>query len=156
MGREVPGQTGMGRPVVPLSRDKGKSKCPGTNSSVLGHPVTKSLSQKNIKNRKRMSKNSKSGHFFEILKFILSRDVPGQRVLSRDICSCPCPGTKGQRDRQNFFVPGQRDNGTGKLFCPGTKGQRDVPSRFVPGRPAGRPVPWKHYYRLNMYSKIGN
>ena len=37
-------------------------------------------------------------------------------------CFCPgtsrdrgvCPGTKGQRDRQNFFVPGQRDNGTSR------------------------------------------
>ena len=26
-------------------------------------------------------------------KVILSRDVLGQRFLSRDICSCPCPGT---------------------------------------------------------------
>ena len=30
--------------------------------------------------------------------FILSRDVPGQRSLSLEFCSCPCPGTKGQRD----------------------------------------------------------
>jgi hypothetical protein len=33
-------------------------------------------------------------------KVILSRDVPGQRSLSRDICSCPCPGTKGHRDKK--------------------------------------------------------
>ena len=66
--RDVPGQTGTGRPVVPLSRDKkflpvplslcpgtkniscpgvplsrdkGRSKCPGTNSSVPGRPGTK-------------------------------------------------------------------------------------------------------------------
>ena len=45
---------------------------------------------------------------------ILSLDVPGQRSLSRNFCTCPCPGTKGQRDRQNFFVPGQRDNGTSR------------------------------------------
>ena len=32
---------------------------------------------------------------------ILSQDGPGQRALSRDICSCPCPGTKGQ----DFFLP---------------------------------------------------
>ena len=31
---------------------------------------------------------------------ILSRDVQGQKSLSRDICSCPCPGTR------NFFCPG--------------------------------------------------
>ena len=41
----------------------------------------------------------------------------GQRSLSRDNCSCPCPGTKGHRDR-NFFL--SRDKGT-----------------------TGRPVPWK-------------
>ena len=40
---------------------------------------------------------------------ILSRDVPGQKSLSRDICSCPCPGTKGHRDK-NFFL--SRDKGT--------------------------------------------
>ena len=67
-GRDVPGQTGTGRPVVPLSRDKkvlpvplslcpgtkniscpgvplswdkGRSKCTGTNSSVPGRPGTK-------------------------------------------------------------------------------------------------------------------
>ena len=38
-------------------------------------------------------------------KVILSRDVPGQRSLSLDICSCPCPGTKGQRDAPSRFVP---------------------------------------------------
>jgi hypothetical protein len=55
-GRDFPGQTGMGRPVVPLSRDKkiscpgvplsrdkGSSKCPGTNSSVPGRPGTKRI-----------------------------------------------------------------------------------------------------------------
>ena len=39
--RDVPGQNGTGRPVVPLSRDKGRSKCPGTNSSVPSRPGTK-------------------------------------------------------------------------------------------------------------------
>ena len=28
-------------PGVPLSQDKGRSKCPGTNPSVSGRPVTK-------------------------------------------------------------------------------------------------------------------
>ena len=36
-------------------------------------------------------------------KVILSRDVPGQRSLPRDFCSCPCPGTKGQRDKEIFL-----------------------------------------------------
>ena len=37
----VPGQGHFPCPGVPLSRDKGKSKCPGTNSSVPGRPGTK-------------------------------------------------------------------------------------------------------------------
>ena len=28
---------------------------------------------------------------------------PGQKSLSRDFCSCPCPGTKGQRDKEIFL-----------------------------------------------------
>ena len=40
----VPGQGHYLRPIVPLSRDKGQSKCPGTNSSVPGRPGTKSFS----------------------------------------------------------------------------------------------------------------
>ena len=39
-------------------------------------------------------------------KVILSLDVPGQRSLSRDFCSCPCRRTKGQRDKEIFFFPG--------------------------------------------------
>ena len=60
-----------------------------------------------------MSKNMESGHFFEFLKLILSWDVPGHLLLplSRD------KGTPGQE----FFFPGQRDNGTS---CPGLS--RDV------------------------------
>ena len=53
-------------------------------------------------------------------KVILSRDGTGQRSLSRDICSCPCPGTKGHRDK-NFLL--SRDKGTtGRPVpvCPGT------------------------------------
>ena len=38
-------------------------------------------------------------------KVILSRDVPGQRSLSRDFCSCPCPRTKGQWDVPSRIVP---------------------------------------------------
>ena len=54
---------------------------------------------------------------------ILSRDVPGLSGLSRDICPCPCPGTKGHRDKESVLVPGQRDSGTSR---PGMS--RDVPS----------------------------
>ena len=46
-GRDVPlslcpGTKKISCPGVPLSRDKGRSKCPGTNSSVPGRPGTKS------------------------------------------------------------------------------------------------------------------
>ena len=51
---------------------------------------------------------------FSFGKVILSRDVPGQTSLSRDIYSCPCPGTKGHRDKENVLVPGQRDSGTSR------------------------------------------
>ena len=37
----VPGQKKNSCPGVPLSRDKGRSKCPGTNSSVPARPGTK-------------------------------------------------------------------------------------------------------------------
>ena len=57
----------------------------------------------------------------------MSRDVPGQRSLSRDIYSIPCPGTKGHRDKENVLVPGQRDSGTTR---PGLS--RDVPSHGNP------------------------
>ena len=44
LSRDVLGQTRTGRPVVPLSWDKGRSKDPRTNSSIPGHTKTKSLS----------------------------------------------------------------------------------------------------------------
>ena len=47
--------------------------------------------------------------------------VPGQRSLSRDIYSYPCPGTKVHRDKENVLVPGQRDSRTSRpletLMC---------------------------------------
>ena len=67
-GRDVPlslcpGTKKISCPVVPLSRDKGRSKCPGTNPSVPGRPGTKSLSQNNTKNRKRTFQNRKMTRF---------------------------------------------------------------------------------------------
>ena len=53
------GQSGTVRPVVPLSRDKGRSKNPGTNSSVPGRPGTKSLFKKNQETGKGRSKTGK-------------------------------------------------------------------------------------------------
>ena len=42
---------------------------------------------------------------------ILFRDFPS---LSRDFCSSPCPGTKGQQDKDFHFVPGQGDIGSSR------------------------------------------
>ena len=49
-----PGTKIFSCPGVPLSRDKGSSKCPGTSTSVPGRPGTKSLSQKKQKTGKVM------------------------------------------------------------------------------------------------------
>ena len=49
--------------------------------------------------------------FFASEIVILSLDVLGQRTLSRDFCSCLCPGTKGQ-----------------DFFCPWIMGQQNVTS----------------------------
>ena len=59
----VPGQRHFPCPAVPLSQDKGRSKCPRTNSSVPGRPGTKLLSQKNTEYRKRMLQNRKMTRF---------------------------------------------------------------------------------------------
>jgi hypothetical protein len=53
-------------------------------------------------------------------KVILSRDVPGQRGLSRDICSCPCPGTKGHRDKKISLSRDKGTTGRPVPVCPGT------------------------------------
>ena len=128
-----PGTKKNSCPGVPLSRDKGRSKCPGTNSSVPARPGTKRFKKfqkkrpdfpfqniislfQNILSCFRTS-FSVLEHPFSVLErlfpgfwgVILSRDVPGQKSLSRDICSCPCPGTKGHRDKK-FFL--SRDKGT--------------------------------------------
>ena len=42
-------------------------------------------------------------------QMILSRNVLGKKSLSRDVCSCPCPGTKGHGTRI-FFL--SRNKGT--------------------------------------------
>ena len=56
-----------------------------------------------------MSKNRKSRHLFEKFKFI----------LSRDICSCPCPGTTGHRDKKFFLSRDKGTRGRPVPFCPG-------------------------------------
>ena len=67
--------------------------------------------EKNCNNKQRQENNAID---VQNRKVILSRDVPGQKSSSRDIYSCPCPGTKGHRDKENVLVPGQRDSGTSR------------------------------------------
>ena len=55
----------------------------------------------------------------EICSFILARDVPGERSLSRDICPA--------------LVPGQRDTGTRIFFLSQDKGTTGRPVPVCPG-----------------------
>ena len=79
------------------------------------------IQEERIEMQQQHEKIKKKCNYLQNRKVILSRDVPGQKSLSRDFCSCPCPGTKGHRDKK---ISLSRDKGT-------------------TGRPAGRPVPWK-------------
>ena len=61
--------------------------------------------------------------------------------------------SKGQRDRQNFFVPGQRDNGTSSKSCHGTGFFETVPS--LPG--TTRRTKWPsilHIYAIFRKKKV--
>ena len=51
---------------------------------------------------------------------MLSREGPGKRSLSRDICSCPCPGTTGLRDKIFFLSRDKGTTGRPVPVCPGT------------------------------------
>ena len=110
-GRDGPGQlkSGTGRVRTAKIRDgtrdktgqsrKGCSKT-GNGCSKTGKDV---LKQENDVLKQEIWSSSCFGTSFSCFlcsfgKVVLSREVPGQRGLSRDICSCPCPGTKGQRD----------------------------------------------------------
>ena len=90
-------------PGVPLSRDKGRSKNPGTNSSVPGRPRTKSLTKKHQKKGKGHSKRrkgcSKSGQVHSKTgKDVLKQEIIGKKIVivpshpvpSRPT-SCPVP-----------------------------------------------------------------
>ena len=84
-GRDVPGQTGTGHPVVPLSRDNSislvpLSLCPGTRAgaNVPGQsPLSRDVPRDKIgrKNTKKRSKMVKKCIF--LLIFLLSRICPG-------------------------------------------------------------------------------
>ena len=148
MGRDVPGQTGTGRPVVPLSRDKkvslsrrpfvpgqksfacpavplsrdkGRSKCPGTNSSVPGRPGTKWI----LRNSEKKNRYPVLEHPFPVLERLFP------------VLECPFPVFLFFWEA--YFVPGR--DGTeefvpGHLLLPlsrdkGTPGQEFF---FVPGQ----------------------
>jgi hypothetical protein len=74
---------------------KGRSKT-GKGRSKIETDVLKQ--ERMFKNRKMKLKNRKSGHFF-------------WKLLSRDFCSCPWPGTKGHRDKK---ISLSRDKGTSR------------------------------------------
>ena len=75
------------------------------------------------------------------MTLVLSWDIPGQKSLSWDFCTCPCPRTKGQRDRQNFFVPGQRDSGTEVPLLSWDKGTTEQAQNLDKGQDGpGQPV----------------
>ena len=83
------------------------------NIMHIGNNISQKSKQRSVKNLTRKK---------AIFNFRL-RDVPGQKSLSQDFCSCPCPGTKGHREN----------------FCPVTKGQRDILSL---GNPTGNTLMW--------------
>ena len=95
-----PGTKKFSCPGVPLSRDKGRNKNPGTNSSVPGRPGTKSPSKKNKKQEKDVLKQEKDilkqeKNVFSTL-FLLSLSLcPGTRKEFLSLCSeklhCPVP-----------------------------------------------------------------
>ena len=93
-----------GTEVPSLSRDKGTTRQaknlakgrdgPGQPKSGTGHRTKQDRAEKDIpKQENDVLKQENDVQKQEICFFW---DVPGQRSLSRDICSCPCPGTKGQ------------------------------------------------------------
>ena len=106
LSRDVLGQTRTGRPVVPLSWDKGRSKDPRTNSSIPGHTKTKSLSycQKKFVIRKIS--------LFFLWSQVPARDGMGQtvKIPSRQSCGkilslYRCPFVLGQWGKFCPFVP---------------------------------------------------
>ena len=60
-----------------------------------------------------MSKNMESGHFFEFLKLILSRDVPGHLLL-------PLSRDKGTPGQESFLSRDKGTTGRPVPVCPGT------------------------------------
>ena len=57
--------------------------------------------------------------YFDTKLVILSRDVPGQRILLWDFCSCLCPETKGTRGQELFSVRDKETTGRPIPVCLG-------------------------------------
>ena len=108
--------------ACPVPQDK-------TGQSRKGHSKTEKECSKTVKDVLKQKRTSKTGK--DVLK--QENDIPGQRKLFRD--------------RETFFVPGQRDIGTRKLFfVPGQRDREIFLSRDegTTGRPVPNcPVPWK-------------
>ena len=151
-----PGTKKNSCPGVPLSRDKGRSKCPGTNSSVPGRPRTKWI--KNFQKNDQIScfwtsfscfRTSFScsrttfsvlEHHFPVLERpfllcpVLSR-IPS-RILAIPACpipdfGCPVPSLgKSFSLSRCPFVPGQWRNS-----CPFVLKSCTVLSRWKPYQP---------------------
>ena len=137
--RDVPGQTGTGRPVVPLSRDKKifLSRCPfvpGQGQEQMsrdklfcpGTSRDKITPKKPGKRRSETEKGrSKTGKWRSETGKGCSKTGKGCSITGKW-----CPKTGNLVFFWNcliYFVPGQRNNGTSR---PGLS--RDVPSRGNP------------------------
>ena len=99
--------------VPSLSRNSKSCHGTGQDGILMAFPVVSGDRTQDRIKRKWIKKRERS-NFFAFFYKSCSGFVPGDRSLSRDFCPCPCPGTKGQRDKDFFFVPGQRDNGTSR------------------------------------------
>ena len=92
MGRDSANFWDNGTEVPSLSRDKGttgQAQNLAKGRDRPGQPV-----------KIRDGKWDGTVPDFDSLSFPVLEDKMGQRSLSRDFYSCPCPGTKGHRDKK--------------------------------------------------------
>ena len=122
MGQDSATLWDKGTEVPSLSRDNGTSSksChrigqagrDNLSKSGTGHKTGQSLFFCQYPGQDTGRDRTITNSFYDFLIFgesEMSWDVLGQWSLSKDVCSCPCLGTKGHG---NIFVLGQRDNGT--------------------------------------------
>ena len=142
MGRDGPGQPGKIRDGMQdgtITIFLSKSGTGHAGMEFWQHVLGQNRGQKKkIEKKLKILKTKMFWQFFTFLTFffdnqvvIVSRDIPGQKSLSRDFWSWPW--TKGHQDKETFFVLRQRDSGTRKLFCPWTKGTMGRPVPDCPG-----------------------